>query len=473
MITLSSIPANSLRPAHLLEFDLWSGANGLPLNKQRLGIIAQKLAAGTAAALQPVRVITKVDAGVLFGFGSIAYRMVMAALRVYSSQEIWVIPQVDDGAATAAAGNITLTGTATGPGVLTMEVGYDILEVGVVTGDTATTLAIRARAALNAAVELPVSFAGATGVLAATFRNKGTCGNGFHLGGSCTAAGISVASSDCSCGATDPDIQSAYDAAATMRLHVITPWSGGQTDIAKGKNHIETVSGPVEKKAGRVFAVVPSTTTVSAAIAIAQAINHERVVVSMLPGSRSPTWEIAAAYGITEALMSDPAEPTAGKILPGIHAPAPSSRLLGSEVEALLAGGIAPLTVSDDAVQIERSATTRTSHNGMATLRLIDTNTIAILDYYRDSCLARYATKFKGKKQTPYMLTAVNEENYAVAKLLEDRNILRDLHAHRAEFLSEDDSDISGRIRCSMPGPIVPGLYQLFGKINLILPTDG
>lgn len=472
MITFSSIPTTSLRPANLMEFDLWSGANGLPLNNQRLGIIAQKLATGTAIALKPVRAITKTEAGILVGIGSIAYRMFIAAQRVSTYQEIWFIPQVDDGAATAAIGNITLTGTATGPGVLSMEVGYDILEVGVVTGDTASTLATRARAALNAAAELPVAFTGATGVMTATFRNKGTCGNGFHLGASCTAAGITVASADCSGGAADPDIQSAYDAAATMRLHVITPWSGGQTDIIKGKNHIETVSGPVEKKAGRVYAVLPSSTTVSAAIAIAQAVNHERVVVSMLPGSYSPTWEIAAAYGMTEALMNDPAEPTAGKILPGIHAPAPSSRLLGSEVEALLAGGIAPLTVSDDAVQIERSATTRTSHNGLATLRLIDTNSITILDYYRDSILARYAIKFKGKKQTPYMLTAINEENFAVAKQLEERNILRDVDAHRAEFITEDDPDVPGRIRSSSPGPIVPGLYQIFGKINHILPTD-
>lgn len=470
MIKFTSLPTNSLRPSELLEFDLWSGANGLPLNNQRLGIIAQKLSSGLAAG--PVRVITQADAAIQTGLGSIAYCMVMAALRVSTRQEIWVIPQDDAEASTAAAGSITCTGTATGPGTLSLEVGHSILEVGVVTGDTAAALATRARTALAAAAELPVTFGGATGVLAATFRNKGTCGNGFHLAGACSAPGITVASVDCSGGATDPSLQLAYDAAAPMRLHVITPWSGSQADILVGKEHIETVSSATEKKAGRVLAVLPGSTTVSAAIAIAQATNHERVILSQLPGSHSATWQIASAYGMLEATMSDPAVPTAGKVLPGIHVPAVSDRLLGTEIEALLAGGVAPLKVVEGTVVIERSVTTRTSYNGVATLRMIDTNHVAILDYFRDSCLARYATKFRGTKQTVYTLLAVSEENYAVAKLLEERDILRDVDAHRGEFFSDDDDDIPGRIVCALPGPIVPGLYQIFGKINLILPTD-
>lgn len=472
MITFDTLPLGSLKPAERLEFDLWSGANGLPLNNQRLLILAQKLGVGLAPALEPVRIITEADAARETGRGSIAYCMIMAARKVNANQELWVVPMEDAEASEAAAGNITLTGTATGPGTLELRAGSIRTEVGVLSGETAAEIATRARAALNALVALPITVAGTTGVIAATFRNKGTCGNGFVLEGACSAAGITVTSANCTGGTTDPDIQTAYDAAVGMRFHVIIPWSGSQADILKGEAHIELVSSATEKKPGRVFACLPGSTTVSGAIAIAQAINHERSHVALLPGSRSAAWEVAAELGMVVAAESDPALPLAGRVLPGIHAPSPTDRLLGSEIEALLAGGVTPLEVVEGQVAIVRLVTTRTSVNGAATLRMIDTNHVAILDFYRDACLSSYAVKFRDKKQLPSVLDAINAENYRIAKLLETREILRDVDAHRSEFRSEEDPDVPGRTRSILPGPIVPGLYQIYGKITLILPTD-
>lgn len=472
MITFDTLPLGALKPSERLEFDLWSGANSLPLNNQRLLLIAQKLSTGLAEALKPIQLGPTSEAATQLGRGSVSHRMFLAARRRNPSQEIWVVPMDDAALSTAATGTITLTGTATSSGTLVLLVGGDRIEVGVVVGDTALDVANRARSVLSVLVDLPVAAGGATGAISFTFKSKGTCGNGFVLSGSSSADGITVAGSSCSGGATDPDIQDAYDAVAAMRFHVIATWSGLQADLLKGEAHLEMVSSATEKKPGRLFAVLPEATTISAAVAIAQAINHERTSVAVLPGSRSATWEIAASLGMVVAEESDPALPLAGRILTGMHAPEPADRLTVAEQETLMAGGVSPLEVVEGQVAVVRLVTSRTSHNGAQTLRMIDTNHVAILDYYRDACLARYAMKFRGKKQTPQVLDAVNESNYQVATLLEEREILRDVEAHRAEFVSQDDPDVPGRVRCALPGPIVPGLYQIYGKIALILPTD-
>lgn len=470
-IVTPNIPSTKLKPGNFTDFNLFAGGLGLPLNNQRLLLIGQKLAAGTAVPNAAVRAVTTYEAELLFGLGSVAHRMFLAARRLNRDQEIWVVPQEDAAASAAAAATLTLSGTATGPGTLTVFVGYERIDVGVLAGDTFGDLATRTRAALTAAPELPTTPSGAAGAIIFTAKNKGSVGNGLMVHLACSAPGItlSATSATLSGGTTDPDIQDALDAVLPERFHVIVPWTSLQADLVKVRDHLQEVSSAVQQRPGRAYAVASNAALLSDTTTIASALNHERVSLAWCRGSWSPTYEIAAVLGMAVAQESDPALHFDRVVLPDIHAPAIADRLSGSEQETLLAAGVTPLEVDNSGrVAIVRLVTTRTSYNGTATLRLMDTTPIAILDYYRESCAARVSQKFPRPKLNERMIDAINLEHFDVAKLLEGREILQNVDDYQDEFAGEIDSEVPGRARFRIPAPVVQGLHQMFNIIDLI-----
>lgn len=470
-ISTPNIPSNMLRPGNYTDFNLFAGGLGLPLNNQRLLLIAQKLASGTALANIAVRVITTYEAAFLFGLGSVAHRMFVAARRLNRDQETWVVPQDDADASTAAAATPTLSGAATGPGTLTVVVGYQRIDVGVLTGDTFGDLATRARAAIAAVTDLPVLASGTAGALTLTAKNKGTVGNGITVHLACSAPGITLSATSATLtgGATDPDIQDALDAVFAERFHVIVPWTSVQADLVKVRDHLQEVSSPVQQRPGRAYAVASNAAVLSDTTTSAAAANHERMHLAWCRGSWSPTYEIAAALGMTVAQETDPSLPFNRSVLTGIHAPEIADRLSGSEQETLLAGGVTPLVVDNDGnVVIGRLVTTRTSFDGVATQRLMDTTPMAILDYFIESCRARVAQKFPRPKLNQATIDAINVEHFDVAKLLESREILQNVDEHEDEFVGDVDDQVPGRARFRIPAPIVQGLHQQFNIIDLI-----
>lgn len=470
-ILTPNIPDSKLKPGSYTDFNLFAGALGLPLNNQRLLLIGQKLAAGVGVDNVAYQITTNYEAAYWFGIGSVAYRMYIAARRINRDHEIWVVSQSDAGSSVAATGTLTLTGTATSSGTLTLYVGYDRIDVGVLKGDTATDLATRARTALGAEAAIPVTVAGTTGALVFTFRNKGTVGNGFTVNATCNASGmtLSAASVSFTTGATDPTIQSALDAVFPARFHVIVPWTSVQADLVKVRDHLDNVSSAVEQRPGRAYAVAPNAALLSDTTTIAAALNHERVSLAWGRGSWSPTYEIAAAIGMTVAQESDPALPFNGCVLTGIHAPAVASRLSGTEQESLLRAGVTPLEVDGSGnLAIVRLVTTRTTYNGTATLRMLDTTPIAIADYYRESCKSAVALKHPRPKLNQRTIDSINLTHYDVAKQLEAREILQNVDDYADEFMGEVDSTVPGRAKFRIPAPIVQGLHQEFNIIDLI-----
>lgn len=69
-------------------------------------------------------------AATYFGRGSLAHRMVMAALRANPYMDLTVCA-LDDGAGAAAAGTVTFATVPTGSGVATLYIGNDRVEIAV------------------------------------------------------------------------------------------------------------------------------------------------------------------------------------------------------------------------------------------------------------------------------------------------------------------------------------------------------
>ena len=79
-ISFNQIPASIRKPGKYFEFNNSLAVRTLPANLQRVLLIAQRLATGTALANAIVQVFDSETAAVLFGRGSQAHRMVKAAI---------------------------------------------------------------------------------------------------------------------------------------------------------------------------------------------------------------------------------------------------------------------------------------------------------------------------------------------------------------------------------------------------------
>ncbi|MCG9014870.1 phage tail protein, partial [Laribacter hongkongensis] len=163
-ISFDSIPASIRKPGKYFEFNTRLAVRTLPGNPQKVLVLGQKLAAGSQAALAPVDVFSDEQAAALFGRGSQLHLMARAAIKANPYLQLTAVA-IADPAGNAATGILTLTGSATGSGVLSQWVGANRIDVAVSNGDTAAMVATALAAAITARADLPVSSVAAAGVV--------------------------------------------------------------------------------------------------------------------------------------------------------------------------------------------------------------------------------------------------------------------------------------------------------------------
>lgn len=468
-ISFDHIPSTIRKPGAYFEFNTTLAVNNLPANVQPTLIIAQRLTTGTVAELVPTRVYSSDDAAVYFGRGSLAHRMVMAALKANPYLDLTVCA-LDDGAGAAAAGTITLANAATGPGVLEVYVGNELIQVAVASGDAIAAIATALAAAVNDLPDLPVTAAANAGVVTVTARNHGTVGNQIDLSATITS-GIATTATVVSLtgGTIDPDIQDALDVVYAGQYGlVVTPYNDA-TSLDALVTHLDAVSGPIEQRPGVGYYAID--TSLASAITLAGGVNSGRVVGALLRATRSPSYEIAAALAAVRASESDPARPLNYLTLPGIAAPVVGQRLTRQEQESALANGVAPLQVdSAGNVQIVRLVTTYTQNAaGVPDPSLLDVNTIDILDYTRRSVRERLLLRFPRAKLSTKTPPRVRAEVLDVLRKLEALEILENVEVNKTGVITERDSQDANRLNIRIPADVVNGLHVIAGRIDLIL----
>ena len=470
MIETKTIPAGILKPGVYGELNTSSGSNALPANTLRLLLVAQKTAAGSQAALSPVQVFGSGQAATLFGPGSIAHRMARAVFAVNPQALVEIIALDDAASSVAATAALTLTGTATGSGSIVCFVGNERIEVGIASADTPTTIAANLVAAINAATHLPVTAANAAGVLTLTAKNKGTVGNQLALVASVSAASVTLSATSVAFtgGTLDPTLQNALDKAFPGNYGVYAHYLQDSTSCGALATHLNTISGAIEQRPARAVVGLNSA-TLATATTLSAALNNERMHIAYLRSCRTPGCELAAAVAASMAEESDPARPFNGKALPGIDAPDVQNRFSRTEQEALLTAGVTPLEVVDASVCIVRLVTTRTKTSGTADLTLLDTGTIASLDYTRLAVNTRLRLKFNRAKLNDMSLDQIKTQVIDVLYRLQDLEILQRIDQYKDYVTVERDTNAPGRVRLRIPAPIVPGLHQIFDVFDLII----
>lgn len=179
-ISYNDIPAALRYPGVYIEVD--GSQAGLGNDIPAVLLIGQKLADGTAAAGEIVRVAGVEDAVTKAGAGSMLAQMVSAYRDNDQSSDLYMLPCADNTAGVQATGTIEVTSAATAAGTLALYIAGQCVSVGIGASDEAPTIATAiAQAITDAGADIPVTAEADAGTVTLTARHKGTCGNDIDI----------------------------------------------------------------------------------------------------------------------------------------------------------------------------------------------------------------------------------------------------------------------------------------------------
>lgn len=468
-ISFDSIPSSIRKPGKYFEFNTKLAVRTLPGNLQKTLIVGQRLSSGSIPANTIVDVFSSSDAATFFGRGSIAHLMVLAALQANPYLTLQVIAMDDAGGSVAATKTVTISGPATAPGVVQVNVGDQTVVIAVSSGDTNNAIATALQAQFAKQPDLPYTAAVAANVVTLTAKNKGTLGNQIPVSSAVTATGVGAVVAAGTTGTTDPTIATALAVAFSAGHNIIaSPWND-TSNLTALRTHLDNVSGPMEQRgAVGVFAHVG---TLAASTTLAGSINSGRITGLLLPTAYDNVFEVAAAYAAVIASEEDPARPLNTLPLTGILANPLANRLMRTEQENALNNGITPSEVGPgDKVQIVRAVTTYTlDPQGVPDISLLDLTTIRTLDYVRKAVRERISLRFPREKLSARTPDKVRSEILDVLYKLEELEIVENVEANKAGVIVERDSQDPNRLNARIPTDVVNGLHIFAGRIDLLL----
>ncbi|MCM0081777.1 phage tail sheath subtilisin-like domain-containing protein [Geomonas sp. Red32] len=463
----NNLPATTRKPGVYAGFNTAQGASSLPANAWRVLILAQRLAAGTVAALVPTQVYSAPQAGAYFGFGSPAHLMATIAIRNNPLIDLTVLAVDDAATATKATGSVAIEGPATSTAASRLKIGNLVFEVGTSSGDTASDVSAALATMVAAYAGCPVTVADNAGTLTFTAKNGGTVGNTIPIAFESDAAGITATVTAMHNGAVDPDLTDALTAVFSTRYQIICSQFADSGNLPRLKEHVDQVSGKIEQRGSRFYYSVSG--ALAGVTTLAAGVNFERSGTPYFRGCPSLSCEVAAAFAGVRASVDDPSMPLDGMEIIGLGTPAIADRLSRTEQETCLHNGVTPIEVSPDgAIRIVRAITNYVlDSSGNPDDTLLDDTTMATLDYVRDVV----RTIRKPPKSTARRAAAFRDQIYAKLKQMEQPEILMDVDQHKPLLtVTANPSDRpAGWFEVSIPAGVVPGLHILDETITLIL----
>lgn len=189
---------------------------------QKILFVGQEIGTANPGAL--IENVAEGSEDSLFGARSMLAGMFRAARKINKVNRFDALVLDDAGGGVAATGAVVFTGTATESGTLSISVGSEVnhtFDVAVTSGDTATVIGDALVTALTGSTTVPVTGVNTTGSVALTASNDGTLGNDIGLAVSGTVAGVTVALTAMSGGATDPTLTGIFDVIGNNRYQAI------------------------------------------------------------------------------------------------------------------------------------------------------------------------------------------------------------------------------------------------------------
>ena len=414
--SFSQIPSNLRVPLFWAEVDASAASTSTGDNPKSL-LIGQKKSTGSATANQPVMITSEALAQTLFGFGSELHRMIVSYLAQDPFGELWAIP-LTDGVGVAGTLTLTVSGTATESGTIHLYLAGRKVEVGVVNGDTASTVVTAMVAAItNSLLPLGVTSAdGAGDTVVITHDHHGTIGNSYDVrasyygpgagerlpaGITVTAGGNSIEATPAvlASGATDPSFATAITNMGDEPFDYIA--FGVSTTTVLGLIEAELLDrwSALKQVYGLAFTSVRD--TVANLYTFGDARNSPYVSIlghTLVPSCNG---EIAAAYAGVSAreLRNDPARPLQSLALSGILPPRIGDVFSATNRNSLLFQGISVAHRAGGAYRLT-AAITEYQENGAGNAddSYLYVETLATLQYVLRYLKSRIEQKYPNHK---------------------------------------------------------------------------
>jgi len=420
-ITFSNIPVTTLLvPMVAAEVDA-SGANTTGQIYRTL-IVATKFTSGTAVAGTAILVSGKADAGVFFGFGSMAYMMVADYRNQDPFGELWVLPIAMPTSGSAPTATMTVTGPATASGNLYVYIAGQLVTCPVTAGDTATAIAANFAAACSLSLipTLPVTATAAAGVVTFTSRDLTVSGSDIDLqanylgsaAGQSTPAGVTLAFSVTNMGATgvaNPSIATALSTLGAQSYDFILSGLNDATNLPLIAALLDDASGRwswEQELFGHGMAF--NNGNLSSQAAFVALLNDQHLSVFGAYKTTWPMYRCTADAGGAWAVScrANPALPVQNITL-NMPAPPISFRLDISDRNIALTDGVSTIKVAGaNQTVLERMVTTYTTNaegapdNSYRDVETMDTLTYIIRDL-RTYLQSKYGRKILVADGTP------------------------------------------------------------------------
>jgi phage tail sheath gpL-like len=467
-IQFNQIPGNIRVP--FVRFEVNAGQ--APYSSiQRLVLIGQKTAAGSAVADEPLLVTQNEDA--FFGTGSMLAAMYKIARANAPLQEIWAIPLADaTGGATAATGSVTVSTAPTSSVSIVLYIGGYRISVPVNALMTSVNCATAIAAAINACPGIVVS-AAVDGTTASkvniTALNKGSLGNGIRIetnlnAGDGNAADVLTTIVQLTGGNGDPDITNAIANMGDEQWDwIVMPYCIGAT-LTQMEAWLDARWGPMSQMYGHQITSMSG--TAGTVQTFTSARNSWHTSIMPVYNAPQPTYLWAAAVGAQTAqhFQAPPelSRPLQTVELIGILPP----KSIGDQWSTLQRqsfyfSGASGYRVQDGAVQIDRLITTYQRNAwGSPDQSWLNVNTIAQLTYglryimaYMTQTYPRAALVDKNPNNLQGFATADDLKNAFIHayKLLEDDGVFENSDLFAQLLIVERNADNPDRVDTFLP----------------------
>lgn len=493
-VSFSNIPSDIRVPLFYAEVDN-SMANSGATSLRRLIVGQVNDDADGAEVGRLVLVSRTSEAKDIGGVGSMLAAMHARWRSIDVAGEVWCLPlKVTTGA--VAKATVTITGAVTTAGLVNLYIAGQRVRAAVVAGASAEAVAASLTAAVNAAIDLPVTAAAADGVVTLQAKFKGDLGNDIQVqlnrlgraNGESTPAGLTLVATVMAGGAGTPDTAAALAALGDEEFEFIAqPWTDAAT-LEAWKATMDDSAGRwswAKQLYGHVYSAQRG--TLGQLVAAGRLRNDPHVSVHGFErGVPQPAWEVAAALAARTAVFisADPARPTQTGVLVGIDPAEASDRFTLTERQSLLTSGVATASYSGGSYRIERAVTTyQRNAFGQPDDSYLDSETLHqsayVIRYLRSIITSKYGrhklandgTRF-GPGQAIVTPKVIRGELIAAYGALERDGIVENAEAFNQYLIVERDANNPNRLSVLFPPDLVNQLrvFALLYQFRLQYP---
>ena len=485
-----SIPNDIRVPLFYMSFDN-SIANKGPSIQQHKILVLGHMSSGSSTPLEQYRITSDDQAKSLFGTDSMLTSMLLKLRKGNSYTEVWAMPisEPTEGTPATQSNALSVKGTVTQAGTLSLMLAGQRLQVGLSASDTAAFVATKIANAITGTKTLPISASVSGSDVSLTTKWKGITGNDIDL--RCNyyeteqfPTGINILINPLAGGAGTVDATEVIAALGDEWFnHIVCPFND-PAFLDVFRTELNDRWGPLRMMEALCYTAVRGN---HAQTGMWGNTRNDHLITCMGTNvSPNPPWEFAAAYAAQAAyhLAIDPARPLQTLPLVDIYPPSKRDRWDLVERNLLLHDGIATYSVdAGNRCLIEREISTyQTNSFGSPDPSYLDITTSMTLGYFRFVHKSHFTQKYPRHKlagddvldelepgQPVVTPKLIRTDMLDIFLQLQEKGLVEDFEGYSRELEVTRDKSDANRINVVCSPDLINGLRTLTTNVQFYI----